>query len=421
MIFWSTFFLYSIISPLTFRYKKGIYLSAIGIISSADIYGVQIVDFTFIAFTFFIFVQLMALLAFGFNYASTYKLFLNNYFNKYVLAIIIAAAISSVLTKTYFNEANTLLFIRPIILVLQWLVILGFYKKFIYIEKDVAGDVLVVCWSITLFTFVLILYQLYGYTWYLPVNSSTYQLSEIREFGWSARPAGLTREPAHLTVIALAIISAVSSLRPIRHKSIVLVVFAFSMIGFFSETRSIILLSVVSFFYYFLFISKVKLNKKITLLVVSFIIFIFALIYYGRLQSVLDVRSDESTLTRYGLLFVSVYYYLSNPWLFMGLEHAPILFCASGQNFLDLNEICGKFDEAILNSTVSYLVSLPFFINFIVTIFFYLKSDQVSKFFIINFLISGLVLYQWAFPVLGIYFFLASLVTLSNRRKCVTS
>jgi len=29
-----------------------------------------------------------------------------------------------------------------------------------------------------------------------------------------------------------------------------------------------------------------------------------------------------------------------------------------------------------------------------------------------------LVLYQWAYPVLGIYFFLATLVTLSNRRKC---
>lgn len=418
-MFWPTFFLYSIISPLTFRYKKGIYLSAIGIISSADIYGVQFGELTFIAFTFFISVQLIVLIIFGFNYAITYKLFLNNYFNKYVLVIIISAAISSALTKTYFNEANALLFIRPIILVLQWLVILGFYKKFIYNEKEVASDVLVVCWSIALFTFILILYQLYGYTWHLPVNSSTYQLSEIREFGWSTRPAGLTREPAHLTVIALAIISAVSSLKPIRDRSIVLLVFIFSMIGFFSETRSIILLSATSFFYYYIFISKIKFNKKIVLLSASCIVFISVLIYYGRLQSVLDVRSDESTLTRYGLLFVSVYYYLSNPWLFMGLEHAPILFCSSGQNFLDLNEICGKYDGVILNSTVSYLVSLPFFINFFVTIYFYLKSDCVSKFFIINFLISGLVLYQWAYPVLGIYFFLATLVTLSNSRKCV--
>jgi len=418
MIFWALFYLFSIISPFTVRYGKKLYLSSIGIISSADIFGIQIGDFSFIAFTFFTFFQLIILLLFGFDYKSTYKIFINNYFNKYIILVIITSSISTILTKIYFNEANFLLFIRPIILVIQWLIILGFYIKFIYRSNEVRADVLVVCWSITLFTLALVLYQLYGYTWYLPVNSSTYQLSEIREFGWSARPAGLTREPAHLTVIALAIISAVSSLKPIQHGSIVLLVFIYSMIGFFSETRSIILLSVISFFYYFLFISKIKINKKIILLICSCIIFILAVIYYGRLQTVLDVRSDESTLTRYGLLFVSAYYYLSNPWLLMGLEHAPILFCTAGENFLDLNEICGKFDGAILNSTISYLVSLPFFINFIVTISFYLKSDHVSKFFIINFLISGLVLYQWAYPVLGIYFFLATLVTLSNSKKC---
>lgn len=417
MIFWPIFFLYSVISPLTVRYKKGIYLSSIGIISSADIYGIQLFDLSFIPFTFFILVQLIALLAVGFNYTSTKKYFFNNCFNKYIFAIIITSAVSSVLTKILFNEVNLLLFIRPIILVFQWLVIFGFYIKFIYSKNEVVSDILVICWSITLFTFALILYQLYGYTWYLPVNSSTYQLNEIREFGWSARPAGLTREPAHLSVIALAVIGAVSSLNPIRYRSIMLIVFTYLMIGFFSETRSIILLSFVSLFYYFLFISKIKRNIKIILLGGSCIIFMITLIYYGRLQTVFDVRSDESTLTRYGLLFVSAYYYLSNPWLFMGLEHAPTLFCASGQNFLDLNDICGIFDGALLNSTVSHLVSLPFFINFTITFLFYFKSDQISKFFIINFLISGLVLYQWAYPALGIYFLLATLVTLSNIRK----
>ncbi len=418
MLFWVIFFIISIISPLTIRYNKKIYLSAIGIISSADIYGVQIGDSTLPAFSFFIFVQFLILIRTGINFKSIYNAFFNNYFNKYIFVSVITLGISTSFTQLYFNEANPLLFIRPLILVLQWAVILGFYIKFIYCEEDIGADILVVCWSVALFTLALILYQLYGFTWYVPVNSSTYQLHEIKEFGWADRPAGLTREPAHLTVIALAIMSSISTLSPVKIKSIILALITFSLIGFFSETRSIILLSALSFSFYLLFISEIKFNKRVMLIFASCILFFFILVYYSRLQTVLDIRSDESTLTRYGLLFVSAYYYIVNPWIFMGLENAPILFCTSGQNFLDLNEICGKFDGAILNSTVSYLVSLPFFINFIVTILFYLKSDRVSKLFIINFLISGLVLYQWAYPVLGIYFFLASLVTLSNRRKC---
>lgn len=418
MSFWVIFFIISIISPLTIRYNKNLYLSSIGIISSADIYGMQIGDSTLPAFSFFILVQFLILIIAGINFKYIYKVLFNNYFNKYIFVNIITLGISTIFTSIYFSEVNPLLFIRPLVLVLQWAIILGFYIKFIHCEEDIGADILVVCWSVALFTLALILYQLYGFKWHLPVNSSTYQLHEIKEFGWADRPSGLTREPAHLIVIALAIMSAISTLRPVKIKSIILTLITFSLIGFFSETRSIILLSALSFSFYLLIISEIKLNNKVIYIFASYILFFLILEHYSRLQTVLDIRSDESTLTRYGLLFVSAYYYIVNPWKFMGLENAPSLFCASGQNFLDLNEICGKFDGAILKSTVSYLVSLPFFINFILTILFYLKSDRESKFFIVNFLISGLVLYQWAYPALGIYFFLATLVTLSNSRKC---
>ena len=416
MIFWTLFFLYAAFCPLTIKINKKIYLSGIGIIASADIFGIFINDITVIPFSFFVLVQLLILIYSGFSLEKYVKLFLNNGFNIFILSIISITALVVLLSYFIYKDTNFFLFIRPIILFFQWFVIFSFYLKFIYKQDDLRRDLLFICFSLIIFTLLVVLYQSYGFQWFMPVNSSTYQLSEIREFGQAMRPAALTREPAHLTVVALTTLSAIYALN-VKMRTIAILLVMIILVGYFSDTRSIILISLISFVYFYLFLSDLKIVNKLILSILIISLFYFSLLYISRLDGIFNINTDESTFTRYGLIIASIYYYLNNPWDFIGIEHAPELFCASGYNFISLAEICGRYDGAILNSTISFLLALPFFINIILVLYFYFKKNIISKIFIYNFLLSGLVLYQWAYPIVGLYLFFVAIISLQYK-KC---
>lgn len=407
MIIWWFLYLIAAISPLLIRRNRLLYLFTIGAVSTSDAYGIYFLGATYTPFSIFTIVSLICLIKNNKIKYSDVIAYLNNRF----LLCTVYLVVVNIIVGFIYDGNNYLLYIRPLILIIQWLIIWLYYisNKDKFSKKE--NDISFICLTITIYTAVIIIYQQYGFQFDLVRQSTTYEISDVITFGGGiTRPLGLTREPAHLSIVAILVTGMAFYLKRFEYKLLCLWI----IIGLISETRSIVIFSIISPIIYLIF--KINKNNLVKLIIIVGIIS-FYLIKTDRGISALEVTSDMSTQIRYGSIIASLNYYINNFYQFLPVGKSTILFCDVGYEYYDISQYCNLFEGAILNSTINHLIQAPFFINIFILICFFITSKLANKLLILIFLLSGMIMYAWAYPALGIMFLFAAILNIDINEK----
>lgn len=397
-IWWFLYFL-AIVSHLFIKNNKLLYLFTIGAVSTSDIYGIYIFGLTFTPYSLFSLLSFVCLIKKNLNYYKKIKVYFNNKFIKFIIYLVSL----NIIIEIGFGAGNYLLYIRPVILIIQWLIIWLYYKTH-FIQKE--SDISFICWTVTIFIGVIVLYQAYGFHFDLVRQSTTYEIHDTITFGGGVtRALGLSREPAHLSIVAILIIGVSFYLNNNKLNYLLLIIWI--CIGLVSETRSIIILSVTSPLIFL--IMSINIKNLIKIIAIIFVISIY-IFNYDRGSTVLSISSDMSTIIRYSSIFASLYYYINNYTSFLSIGESTILFCQRGYDIFNINQYCQLFQGAILNSSINHLIQVPYFINIYVFIYFLFSSSKINILLILIFLISGLIMFLWAYPAIGLMFLFAAII-----------
>lgn len=409
MLLWIILYFFAFISALCYKKYPNFFIISGAIISTADMYGVRLFeDLTFTPFSLFAFIiSIIFVINLRFYFLNFIKILSNNLFYYFIIGWILLLFITffSELILTDNNTPFSLVF-RPLLVSMQW-----FFITVLYIiqsercNNNIKRSFINLCYFVSFFTLFVVIYQLYGFDWVLPYSSSTYDFYGEMIFGGATRPNGLSREPAHLIVPCMAILSYLYKIR--RYLDFFIIFILWILIGFYTETRSIQLLSILFVTLLILFDAKIRILNKFYLII---IILLAATIYSAineRFISSFNIYSDESTSIRYSLLISSAYSFISDLSHFNGLASSSSNFCTSSYEFLEIeNFLCGKYEGMILNSTLNFMVMLPYGLCILFIFYYIITCYRSSGIIIIAFLFSGIVLYQWAYPAVGLYILL---------------
>lgn len=396
MIFWYLIIIIASFSPFLVKKFPSLYLITLAIAVSSDINGINVNNKIFTGFSFFVLSHILILitsLKYKFN---EFKYYIKNQCKenayKWLIFSLLISLIVGLYEHIFWKDINILLIIKPFIMVIQSLIIGYFITKNILLTNK---RIIQIALYISLFNLAIIVYQAYGPIWILPATSTTYGINEIRIFGDGSRPYGLSREPAHL--IILEMLCLISCINCSRNIYMILIAIIWGIIGIISDTRVLLLGIILFCTTYILLIDKNKIIKISSIITLS-ILTIILINVNERFESILSINADESTFIRYGSILSILYYYLLNFNNFFGLNNGLILLCENHDNIINLNQSICAYKEGVINWTVNYLTSLPYFILYIFTFIMLYKSDLTNKLLIIAILLSGMVFYIWSFP-----------------------
>jgi hypothetical protein len=397
MIFWYLIIVIGFCAPFFIKYNPRFYIATLAVVISADVNGLQIFGRVFTGFSFFMLSHYVVFFLnkkyniIGFvKYVC--KQFKSRGFSFLFYSLVITLFVGAYEFLTW-KAINFLLIIKPLIMILQALLIGYFLNS----NKTKIGKLPIsasIALYVSLFNLAVILFQVYGYQWSLPVHSTTYGLEEIRLSGDGSRAYGLSREPAHLVVLQMACLFACINMK-FFFKAMITALWV--CIAFLTDARSL-MLGILILLISFAIFERNKLSVKHIVTILIALCGGYLLVNNERFHSILSITSDESTMIRYGLILSNFYSYIINPFSFFGLNNGVNLFCNSSEDILDLSTFICNYEDAILNWTSNFLTSIPYFILFIYTLFYFLISNFRDRLFIISIMYSGLIFYIWSFP-----------------------
>ena len=323
--------------------------------------------------------------------------FRNPYF--YIATSIFILGIISIADS---KNHNLNLYFKPIIIFAIWAIAGNLISTLLLRCKNqgcITDFLCKISISLSLSTLLFCLLEYGGPALQFPIWSSTYGLYGFREWGAFLRPSGLTREPAHLIVMLMFCLLCLKEARPtVRF----VVVVSWICIASITVSRSLFLGLALGFLLALLTDSRGRTRLVHVALLLSSLL-IGYVINQERINTIFIFASDESTMTRYGLVLGLIDSFIQSPLEIKFFESIFVDYCDNG-DVLDVSVFaCLTYPKMVLNFTIYFITALPIIVSIpaLIALLTMCGRDLVGISF---FMFCGLFFYIWAFPGLGVFF-----------------